>query len=289
MNEYTFTNAHGDSLTFSGRTDPIMLEKITGLTEITGDQVAVKTYGADGAIYKRTDLQPKQITVYLYISGDGSARDVSRKFLNKVFNPKIGEGVLACNIGGVISRISAVPDGMPDIDMDEPEMLESVPFILLAHNPYFTREKQTVDFSYVAGGLHFPLAVTDTGSDVGYRVIEYIKIVENDGTKEAGCKAVFEAIGAVVNPVIQCLETNESLKVNYSMVAGERMVIDTSRDVHRIKSTIDGVTTDITGNMDFTTAFFDIPSGASTFVYSADSGAGNLNLTVEFTPRYISL
>ena len=83
---------------------------------------------------------------------------------------------------------------MPDIDMDEPEMLESVQFILLAHNPYFTREKQTVDFSCEAGGLHFPLAVTDTGSDVGYRVIEYIKIIENDGTKEAGCKAVLEAI-----------------------------------------------------------------------------------------------
>ena len=90
MNEYTFTNAHGDSLTFSGRTDPIMLEKITGLTEIAGDQITVKTYGADGAIYKRTDLQPKQITVYLYISGDGSERDVSRKLLNKIFNPKIG-------------------------------------------------------------------------------------------------------------------------------------------------------------------------------------------------------
>ena len=73
------------------------------------------------------------------------------------------------------------------------------------------------------------------------------------------------------------------------MSAGEKLVIDTNKNVHRIKSIKSGTETDITAKMDFTTSFFDIPSGKSTFVYDADSGKENLNLSVEFTPKYLSV
>lgn len=289
MNTYTFTNAHGDSIELNGWTEPIRLHSIEGLNGITGSHITIKCYGADGAGYKRTDLDPRQITIKLYIEGIGDERNESRDILTEVFNPKIGAGVLTCNIDGRISTIAAVPDGLPDQSMLATYVNDPIAFILLAHDPYYLREKENIDFSYDAGGLHFPLAVEANGVDVGYRVVQYVKIVDNEGAIETGCKATLAAIGAVTNPVIKCLETDSQLKINYSMSAGEKLVIDTNKNVHRIKSIKSGTETDITAKMDFTTSFFDIPSGKSTFVYDADSGKENLNLSVEFTPKYLSV
>lgn len=289
MDKYTFVNNNGDSLTLSPFSRPIVLQGIDGLTENTSERITRTVIDRDGEISEGSLLQKKQITIKIAIVGSREEISDSKQKLQNIFNPRIGQGELTCCIDGKTSYITLEPDGFPDLKPGKKTGISDLLFVLIASYPYFTQEEKREDFSSEQGGISFDMVFEEDGICFGYRVIDTVKILKNPGTHESGMVIIFTASGAVVNPSFKCLESEEELKLDYTMSSGEIVTVNTLFDNHQITSLKNGVRTDITSYFNVLTDYIQIPEGNSTFVYDAESGRDNLSVSVSYNPEFIGV
>ncbi|MGR5876777.1 phage distal tail protein [Bacillus pacificus] len=74
-----------------------------------------------------------------------------------------------------------------------------------------------------------PFEIPEVGMEFSYRTPSLITEIVNDGHIPTGIEIEFLALGTVENPKIINVVTQEYLRINKKMTAGEIVTIDTTR------------------------------------------------------------
>lgn len=140
--------------------------------------------------------------------------------------------------------------------------------------------------------FHFPLIFSQNHGIIMSIKREYKLIaIENNGAVPVGCTIIFEAKGRVVNPKLENIQTGESLVIDKTMVADEKIVITTvDGDNKGVKGYINDVEYNYFKYWNFENDWMKFPRGISLIGYSVEEGdESSLNVMIEINPMKYSL
>ena len=288
-----YINSIGDELEFTN-SRPFLLQKFEEGTN-------VKTYTSkgmsqDGENYLNNTLDTKDISFEIAILAENENELIAyKRKINKVFNPKVGEGWLVYKDSVKEIKTKCIINNLPvfkHINLSNNFCLIS----LTANNPFWTdllESKEEIalwigSFSFSADGSD-GLELVDGGIEFGYRAPSLIVNTNNTGDVECGMRIEFKALATLTNPSLLNVNTGEFIKVIKGMVVGEVISISTYFGAKRITSTLDGVTTNIFNYIDFNSTFLQLDVGDNLFRYDATTGIDNLEVSIYYNPQYLGV
>ena len=142
--------------------------------------------------------------------------------------------------------------------------------------------------------FHFPLIISETpdppgGVAFGLRQPSLIVGIFNSGAVAVGMKIIFRAIGSLVNPALIDVNTQEYLKINKSMEAGEEIVVNTIVGEKKIVGTMNGISSNYFKYRDLDSIWLQLAVGDNLFRYNADMNIENLEVYIYFNNKYLEV
>lgn len=287
MEKLTFTNANGESITFEKKA-PFLLQRIegTGATEIE-DQSQKAPY-QDGETPIDSSLDPRFIPIQFALLGSDE-KDVYRKrrTIQRVCNPKLGEGVLKHEHPGGINEIKTKIDSGPTFPAGKDNrgiQFQTGLLTFKCHSPFWLDSFDTSEpLEAWIGLFKFPLTFPMKFGRKGES-----KILQNDG--DVSTPVMIEFTGPATNPQITNKTTNEFIKVNRSLLTGETLVINTAFGNKRVDiMNGDGTSTNVFNWIDVNSTFFSLIPGENEIEYTADSGADSAAVKLTYRNRYVGI
>lgn len=292
MEKVTFINSRGQSIQL-GNDCPFILTKIEGTGAVNVDIQSQKSPYQDGVSYLGNTLDPRTISIEVMLLAETIEEMMiyRRKILN-IFNPKLGEGRLIYEIGGIKREIKAIselapvfPDAEDFKDVMQPGLIQ-----LYCSNPFFKDISESKEEVAIWRGVfEFPLELVLEGIEMGYREPSLIVNVFNKGDVPCGMKIEFKALGTIVNPSLFNVNTREYFKINKVMEAGEVITVNTQFQNKRVELNKNGVKSNAFNWIDFQSTFLQLDVGDNLFRYDADEGLDNLEVSIYFTPQYLGV
>lgn len=166
-------------------------------------------------------------------------------------------------------------------------------FALMCANPMFKRISQTK--TVLSGEIpmfHFPWILDDSkGYVMSARNAYSLLNVENEGNVPVGGRITLEALGDVVEPMVENVETGEVIKVVKTMHRGEIVVIDTSDGKSKgIRGGIGEPTENYFRYWSKDNTWFKFQQGITMIGYSTGNSSDSLlQVTVEINPEKFNL
>jgi hypothetical protein len=114
--------------------------------------------------------------------------------------------------------------------------------------------------------------------------------VRNDGDVDVGVVIRMRVAGEAVNPTILNVTTGEHMTINTTrletltgsgLVADDEIIISTIKGAKSVNILRNGVYTNILNCLDRYTDWISLATGLNTFLYTAESGADNLEFQIE--------
>lgn len=277
----TFTNSRGESITFSDDS-PFIVSQIDGLGGVDADIQMQKSPYQDGSTYIDSTLNPRQIGFTLTIFGFGDT-DISQKRtqISRLFNPKLGPGVLEYKYGDVTRVIEAVSEHVPHFPSgeDRSQNYQIGLINLMCPDPYWKSLNVTEEPAFEPR-FRFPIR----GPFI-MGISRDRRIINNDG--DAPAPLTIEFFGPALNPLIRNNTTGEYIKINQELLEGERMLIDTSDDTKSV------MFVDSTGKernvfpwIDLNSTFFKLQIGENDIEYTADSDIQGTIVNISYNKLY---
>lgn len=219
---------------------------------------------------------------------------IYRDRIIKVCNPKLGLGEITLELDGDIKKIFGVLDGVPSFPERSRDLFQKFLISWKCPNPYWQDIKESKqEIALWQKSFHFPLIIPkDEGIMMGYREPSLIANVKNTGQAKTGMRIEFKAKGTVVNPSLFNVNTREFLKVNKTMTAGEKIIVNTNQGQKKILSISNGVTTDILNLLDLAgggKTFLQLDLEDNLFRYDADEGLDKLEINIYYDNKYLGV
>lgn len=228
---------------------------------ITGRICPVHTTKQIATLFNTAD--PGKIAEYKLMEIDDGCAELSR-----IINPL---SVLRILIGNFY--IEGKPTSSLKVSeqwKENNEVYKKFTFSLECSDPmFYLKSKVNTALSGISGGFHFPLIITGSGMHFGVVQNYQLVIIENTSDVKTGGVLYFKATGSVDNPVITNVYTQESIKIQKSLVAGETIRIDTNR--RSVEGSLDGE--NFTSYFDYwnwDNSWIEFPVGSTLLGFSAD-------------------
>jgi len=281
-----FTNTRGESVTFNEFGSHFLANEINGLGDVDADVQTQKAPYQDGTTFLDSILTPRMINFKLIILGSNDNEISSRRSeLARVFNPKLGEGVLKIVYGNVVRVIDAVAEHVPIYQSGNDNRMSSYQYgliDLICPNPYWKSTTVTEEPAFEPL-FSFPFeGVFEIGMQRDQRIII------NDGDAPAPLQVEF--FGPALNPKIINNTTGEYIKINQQLFEGEKMMIDTS-DGNKSVYIVDalGVSRNVFNWIDLDSTFFKLIVGENDIEYTADSDIQGAIVNISYSKLYTAV
>lgn len=167
----------------------------------------------------------------------------------------------------------------------------------LAFDPLFKGENKTlVSAAEYNGHFHFPMSLGVEDDGTGYETVIFgvrnnvlIINVYNGGAVSTGMEIMFKARGAVTNPSIIKISTQEIIKINKTLEAGEEILINTTIGEKGIVGRLNGVESNYYKYRDLSSSWMQLDVGDNLLRYDADTNLNNLECYVYFYDKYLEV
>ncbi|MDD2956452.1 MAG: phage tail family protein [Oscillospiraceae bacterium] len=226
---FAYSNGMG---TLSFRPDsPFWVSDIDGMSSNSVTVSASQSTGQAGSTISALSVQPRSITVVGQLMGDIKS---SRKRLLDVVLPGVS-GVFTITDGAESWYIRGTPSKTPDISNGG--AIQDFQFTLYCPYPYWQQPGEIREnIAAITPKFRLPF---NTGG--GWKVSEYtesvFKNVRNTGNVETGFTVSFRAVTDVQNPELYHVGKREIIKLQYTLLAGEIITVNT-RQGHKSASLI---------------------------------------------------
>lgn len=289
MHEVTFTNANNQSIVL-GNSRPYILLSISGTGAVETDTQMQKAPFQDGKTYIDSLLEPRIISLEIAILASTQEELYQkRREIAQVFNPKLGPGTLKYEYAGGEKEIEAISDLAPvflsGIGNQSPEFQKAL-ITLSCPSPFWLETyEESQKMAAWLGGLEFPL---EFDPDMKFEEAGDEVTVTNAGDVEA--PVVIEFNGPAENPRVDNLTTGEYVRVNQTLLAGEKLIIKTAfgqKSVTLVDS--GGNESNAMHYIDLNSTFWQLQPGENTISYTADSGAEEATVLVTWKNRYVGV
>ncbi len=272
----------GERITFE-YSFPFFLESVEGLHEVVGVVAGMKSAYSIGESYIGTSIEKRNITI------TGAIRDDiinNRQKLYRIFALKT-LGTLYYYEDNLKRKINY---RVESIKISESGLHRHFNISLICPNPYFTDfDKTTLQMSTWLPSFHFPLKIPQTtGMVFGRKNTTLMVVINNNTNIEFGMTIIFTANDTVVNPSLFNVDSREEMKIEKTMSAGDKIIVNTHRQNKNIIyipiST--GIQENINNLMVYGSKFLQVHHGINTYRYNADSGINNLETVIEYSNEY---
>lgn len=227
----------------------------------------------DGSSINSVRLENRNIVIYATIEGDIEANRIN---LYKYFPVKKTVKLYFSNN----SRDIYIEGTVELIECDLFSNKQVAQISIICPKPYFKDVENLVTvFSDVSAMFEFPFSISKAGVEISTIGTNQRRSIINTGDIETGVIIRLFATGTVVNPVIYDVLKRTYLKLNFTMLASDTVVINTNVGEKSIELIRDGVTYNAMGYMAQDSTWFILEAGDNVFTYDADSGNSNLQLT----------
>lgn len=206
----------------------------------------------DGAVFNSSRLSSRNVVLTIY--PNNAAVESGRLAVYAIFRPKkyiklyFETGQRSVWATGYVEKV----------EVDHGENPQKMQISILCPGSYLYGTEQTV---------------TLDGSDVS-----------NGGELEVGAVYTLTASGAVSAPVITNSTNSESITIDYELVSGDVLTIDTRIGQKGVSLLRSGTTYNLLNYM--SGDWLKLESGDNTLSVTATSGSSNLTTTVTFTPVF---
>ena len=151
---------------------------------------------------------------------------------------------------------------------------------LLCPQPYFKAVDDIVSyFSDISALFEFPFSMAAEGVEISSITRNLRKSIINTGDVESGIVIDLYAVGEVVNPVIYDVFKRTHIKLMFTLIAGDHIVINTNAGAKSITLIRGGVSSNIMGYMYPDSTWLKLEAGDNVFTTDCERGADNLQLT----------
>ena len=285
-----YTNERGESIEFSPASSyHVNFKDVTGLSDVRNAIYSTNSMGQDGDTYLGYRIESRDIDIVGYIKErDKQAAQNLRRKLNRILNPQY-EATLTYVFGDFRRVIGCKIDDAP-IFKRKP-IFEQFTVSLSCLNPFWRKEAKTRDdIATWIGGLEFPVEIPlEEGWEIGYRQPSLIVNVYNEGDVQAGIRVEFRALGVVKNPSLLNVDTQEFIKLNITLQAGDILSVSTGYGEKEVTLKRDGVTSDAFRYLDVDSTYFQLSVGDNLYRYSAEENLENLEVSIYHDDLYLGV
>lgn len=282
MKQLSFTNSLGESIVFKVGS-PFAMNNPTGLGDVGTQIQTQKAPFQDGSTFIDAVMAERDISFDVVIKGDNDTEISERRtLLARVFNPKLGLGVLRYQYGDIIREISVVPDHVPTFPAgsdNRGKRHQTALIDLLAPDPYWRTLNMETEPTFE------PLFQFAFEGDFQMGVQRDERIIVNGGDVLA--PLVIEFHGPAVNPIVTNETTGEFIKIKQTLGANEIMRIDTTDGN---KSVVfvddDGTERNVFNWIDLNSTFFKLVLGENAITYTADNDIQGAVVNFYYQERY---
>lgn len=221
MERLIFTNSVGEIIELTNSA-PFLMERVEGLGSPQARLITSKAVGQDGDTYHNTLMEGRDIRLEVAILAKSNIELFElRRSLNRIFNPKLKEGILKYENDYGKWDIKAASVQAP-IEGEKFSSSQKVMINLRASNPFW-REIYTKseEIAVWMGGISFPLSLPNI---FAYKSETRMNII-NKGDIKAPVE--IEIVGPATNPKISNRHTEEFIKVNKTLDVTDRLYITT--------------------------------------------------------------
>lgn len=296
MKEYeslTYVNSRNESITFGvgSKYHVNVIRDASGQSNLSDTIYSTSSMGQHGDTFQGVRIEPRDITINgKILSNDRSVEIDLRQRLLKILNPELN-GTLYYQYGNFRRMIGAKVDGSPTFS--HPDLSEVFDITFKCLNPFWLETStHREDIASWIPAWYFPTVIMrdDPNSMIyGHRETNVIVDVINAGHVATGMTIQFRAIGELTNPYLLNVNTREFIKVNYTMIAGDVIEINTGYGSKSITLFRNGTETNIYRYMDVDSTFLQLDIGDNVFRYDADTGMTSLECTILFDQKYLGV
>ena len=288
MQKVIFTNSRGQSIEL-GNSAPFILTKIEGTGGTQTTLLTSKVPGQDGKTHHGTLLEERILPIEGAIAGY-SVEDMYRRRqeLSSIFNPKISGTLTYINSAGE-HVIDCIVESSPVFKEPFSNMQEFL-IQLYCPNPFWMDlQESKEEIALWIGDFTFPLEIPPEGILMGHRESNLIVNIFNSGDVECSMRIEFAALATVVNPSILNVYTQKYIKVKRTLVAGDRLIINTDFGNKRVEMIKSGVTQNVLNWIDLNSTFLQLDTGDNLLRYNAEQGIDNLEVLIYYKPLYLGV
>lgn len=234
----------------------------------------------DGAVYKSSYANSRQITLTLKINGPAEQNRVT---LYKYFKSKFW-----CRLRYVTATRDLYADGyVQSMQVAYFDQMETVQIVVQCPGAYLRNAGTNLqDFSMIDPLFEFPFAIDDVGIPFSEIILDLQKSLINGGDVETGALFTIRAIGTVVTPKIYNVDTAEHMFFDLTLQEGDQLFVNTRQNEKRITLRRNGVDTNAIGSLVNGSSWFVLEPGDNIFTIAADAGAEHMVVTVDVVDLY---
>ncbi|MEK4024482.1 phage tail domain-containing protein [Sporosarcina sp. FSL W7-1283] len=280
-----FHNSKGQSLEISV-TSPFFLESAEGIDSLENDFYNVKNYNEDGTNVKGSSVRERNIVVGGKMKRND--KEINRQRLIRFFNPK-DRFTLQYTNGDISRFIDCRVEKSPLISKDTwPEFLIS----FLCPNPWWYTEEKKYEIALWVGSFEFELEIDDAGDgiEMGYREPNNVVNVFNDSDTASPLRVQFKALGSVVRPQIEVVDTGYIIMIDATLRGGDIVTVNTKRGDEYVILERNGQQINYFNYLSLDSDIhLSVDVGDNLVRYEAEEFVSNLEVSIYFTPQFVGM
>ena len=274
-------NHRGEQLQLTGNRNYIVT--VTGLYPPAAVVNTATVANFDGAKFNSSRVEARNIVLTIW---PRPPVERNRLTLYRYFKTK-----QSCRLYFKTDARDVYIDGYVEtFDGDVHENPQKAQISILCPNAFFIDRSGTViDFYNSVPNLKFPFSAPAEGIPFSSIALNAEKSIVNGGDVATGAKIVLTTTGTVKTPKIYNVQTGESLILDITMLAGDRVEIDTNRGSKGVILVRDGETTNIIASLARTMRWLQLEPGDNIMTITADAFPENLKCDFIFNEKYEGL
>lgn len=287
MQKVKYTNTKGESIEF-GITPPLVLQRIEGTGNIDTSIQSQKSPYQDGRTYIDSKLEPRDLFLQTTImSTDREEVFRWREEIQRVFNPKLGEGTLQYTTPRGTKSISVIADGTPVFSKYRGETVECQ-VNLLANDPFWY---DLLPDEYEFSAPYIPLFefpfFSDSSTDIEFGLEQESLTIQNNGTVYT--PIIVEFHGGLKSATLTNHTNGDYIKIKKELLRDESLVIDTSFGKRKVQlNRVDSKDENGYSYITIDSKFLQLEEGLNDIHYEAEAD-GNVTVNIKWFNRYLGL
>ena len=292
--------ANGYSITFGlSGFSPFLLAKVDGLYTVENNLKITKNAMSDGGTFQGSTAKVRNIVLTIMDEPNHVWRQDSRDLLYRLFS-KDSVGRLTYQENNDRRYIDYRVESIKMSAWKKRTYTVS----LLCEDPLFYAEEPVrQDMANWVAGFEFLHEFTEIiydsedqysagGEELGYRsAVRNVEIINDTNAEGIGLTITIKCMGAVTNPKIVKIETDEHIAVGTDanplyLRYGDVLTITTADNKKHVRLLRDGTETEINQYISEDTDFIQLTRGVNTIGYEAASGEANMEISLAYTPTY---
>lgn len=301
IKSFTVTNYVGDSIVLElGKPEKsgFLIESVSGLGPVKADINVTDYSSSDGGFYTSARAEKRNIVFELIFvdSEKGESIEDLRQKTYKYFPLKRKVSIVVETDNRKLETVGYVESNEPEIFSSE----EGCQISVICPDSYWysTDGLNRTVFSGIEAEFEFPFSnesLTNKVIEFGSIEVKTENTVYYTGDAEVGIIINIHAIGSASNITVYNSGTRERIKIDSSkiesitgsgIVAGDDIIITTSKGEKSAVLVRDGKTTNILNCIDKASSWLSLSKGDNLFAFGAETGAVNLQFNIEYKIAY---